>query len=111
MLLPRRSRATTSSGRTDVLNDFPLIGSSGQSLFEQRHREVRPSGSARVRLREKNRAEPVSDIEIGIQRRRRIQERIQEREVGPRHRVGSAGFTRLVQLKLDSAADRIARIQ
>ena len=51
----------------------------GQPLLQQRDRQVGPAGPARIRLAEEDRAEPVGDAEVRIQRRRQIEQRIQQR--------------------------------
>ena len=49
-------------------------------FFEQRDRLIGPPRPARVRLGEKNRAEPVAHGKERIERRREIEQRIQQVE-------------------------------
>ena len=64
--------------KADVLHVVPSVGLLAQSLFEQRDCQIRTAGPARIGLGEKNRAEPVRDVEPRIERRRQVQKRVQE---------------------------------
>jgi hypothetical protein len=88
----------------DVLHVLPFIGSSGQSLFKEPDGQIGTSWAGRVRLREKNCAKPVRNVEGGIQRRRQVEQGVEERVVGrsSAHRL-AGGRRRLLQAKLDAA--------
>ncbi len=66
----------------DVQQVFPFVGPLAQTLLEQRDRQIRPAGTAWIRLGEEDRAEPVGDVEQRIQRGGEIEQRIQQRIAG-----------------------------
>ena len=61
-----------------VVRVLPLARASPGCLFEQRDRLIGVAGSVGIALREQDRAEPVRDVETRIQRRRDVEQRIQE---------------------------------
>ena len=63
--------------KADILLVLPLVRPGRQPLLQKLDREIGPSGTSRIRLREKDRAEPVRDIEQRIQRRCAIQQRVE----------------------------------
>src|SRR6185295_7830318 len=62
----------------DVLHVLPLIGSDGQTLFEQGDCQIGPPWATRIRLRQKHRPEAVRDIETWVERGRQVEEWIQQ---------------------------------
>ena len=64
----------------DVLQVLPLVGPLAQSLFQQRNRQIGTVRPARIRLGQEDGPESVGDVEPRIERRRDVQQRIQQRE-------------------------------
>ena len=64
-------------------------GDRGESLLEQRDRLIRASRPVRRRHRQEDRAEPIRDVEMRVERRREIEQRLEQLEAAGRAR-GSA---------------------
>src|SRR6266568_3704684 len=65
--------------KSEVLHVLPLAGLRRQSFPEQRGGEIGTARAVRILFAQKNRAEPVRNAEIRIERRRQIEERIEQR--------------------------------
>ncbi len=91
--------------KPDVLHVLPLIGSFAQTLFEQGDRQIGPAEPGGICLGEKNRAEPIRDVEAWIEARRQVEQRIQQCEVrwAPRTLRTGGCLLRVFQLELDAA--------
>ena len=63
----------------EILHELPFVRLRREPFLQQRDREIGAPGAARRRLAEKDRAEPVRDAEVRIERRRQIQQRVEER--------------------------------
>ena len=75
---PPDSRAATSSGRRRCRTGTATGLDSPQTLLEQRDRADRAPGAVRIGLGEEDRAEPVGDVELRIERRRDVEQRIEQ---------------------------------
>ena len=62
----------------DVLVVLPFVRLRDDAFLEQGDGQIGTAGAARVRLGEENRAKPVGDAESRIERRRTIEERIEQ---------------------------------
>jgi hypothetical protein len=54
------------------------VGHRGEPFAQQRDRLVGAAGTARISLAQENRSEPVGDVEVRIERRRDVEQRIQQ---------------------------------
>ena len=76
-----------------------FVGCAAMPFREQRDGEIGTSGTAGVRLAEKDRAKAIGDAEVRIQRRRQIEQRVEQR-------VGADVFGRRETLLRRNAAAR-----
>ena len=90
-LEPERRRLVVAQApvidEADVVVILPFVRHRHDRLTQQRHGLIRAPGSAGIRLAQENCAEPVRDIEVGVEGGRDVEQRVEQLVLGRRFRT------------------------